>query len=160
VRVADETIREHGGHGLVVARAARVEPTVLLDELEGIALPILALRFHHIDVGEEQDRLELPVAAVQDGDQRAVIRAIRRREDLHVACRDSRSVESGAHGFGRARAAADGAGGVDLDQLLVEVAECRFAVGGRRCAVNGRRDARRRGRRQNRYSQGHAARSL
>jgi len=142
--VANEIVGEHRGHGLVVARAARIEPAVLLDELEGIALPILAFRFHHIDVREQQNRLEPPISAVQNGDQRAVVRTIRRRKDVHVGCRDSRSGESRAHRFGRARAAADGAGGVDLDQFLVEIAERRFVIRGRLRAVHGSGDARRR----------------
>src|SRR6185437_5929236 len=47
--------------GLVVDGAARVKVTVLLDELERIAGPVLALRFDDIDVSEQQNRFQLRV---------------------------------------------------------------------------------------------------
>src|SRR5437763_15774090 len=56
-RPADQAVGEDRGHRLVIAGPAPVKPAVLLDQLEGIAHPVLALGFHHIDVREQQDRL-------------------------------------------------------------------------------------------------------
>ena len=82
--VTNKTVGEDRGHRLVVADAARVEPAVLFHQLEGIALPVLALRLDDIDVREQEDRLDRAVPAPQDRDQRPVVRRLRRREDLHV----------------------------------------------------------------------------
>ena len=51
-----------GGHRLVIARAACVEPAILFDELEGVARPVFALGFDDVDVCEQQNRLGVPVA--------------------------------------------------------------------------------------------------
>ena len=128
--VADEAVREDRGHRLVVADAARVEPAVFLDQLEGVALPVLALRLDHVDVREQQDGLDRAVPAAQHGDQRAVFRRLRRRQDLRVLGRDSGREQVLLHRLGRLRAVADRARRVDLDQFLEERAERGF-VGAR-----------------------------
>ena len=43
--------------------AAAIEIATFLDQGEGIAGPVLALGFHHIEMGQQQDRLGLRVAA-------------------------------------------------------------------------------------------------
>jgi hypothetical protein len=54
---AEERGRDRDYSELVVDRAAAVEIAVFLDELEGIALPILPPRLDHVHMGEDQDRL-------------------------------------------------------------------------------------------------------
>ena len=78
--VADERVHPDRGLGLVVARAARVEGAILFDQCERIASPILSLRFHHIDVREQQDRLELGIAPGIDGNEAPFLRVIGRRK--------------------------------------------------------------------------------
>ena len=118
--VADEAIREDSRHGLVVTRAAGVEPSVLLDQLEWIALPVFTLRFDDVDMREQQDRLGRLVPATQHSNQGTIVRRFRRRQDLHVSGRQSALQQALAHGFGCLRAIADGACRVDFDKFLVE----------------------------------------
>src|SRR5258707_7268552 len=53
--VADQIRDPHRRLRLVVAGAAPVEIAVLLDELERIRAPVLALRLDHIRVGKQQN---------------------------------------------------------------------------------------------------------
>ena len=88
--VANQRVDPDGRLGLVVDAAARVEVAVLLDQLERIAGPVLALGLDHVDVREQQDRLELRIATGIDGDQAALLGMIRRGEELQLRCRRSR----------------------------------------------------------------------
>jgi len=62
--VTDQAVGEDRRHRFVVARPTRVEPAFFLDQLERIALPILALGFHDVDMREQQNGLGQRVAAV------------------------------------------------------------------------------------------------
>jgi hypothetical protein len=87
---AHQGVGPNGGLRLVIDRAASIEIAVLLDQGEGVAGPVLALRFHHIDVREQQYRLELRVAAGIDRHEPAFLGVIRRREGMEVAIRKAR----------------------------------------------------------------------
>ena len=68
----------HGVHpgrdlGLHVGGAAAVEIAILLDEGEGIAGPVGALGFHHIDMAQQQNGLGLGIAARQHRHQPAFL---------------------------------------------------------------------------------------
>ena len=52
---------EHGRHRFVIAGPAAVEIAVLLEQLEGIARPVFALRLDDVGMGEEQNRPPAPV---------------------------------------------------------------------------------------------------
>src|SRR6185436_12689374 len=51
---ANHRVGEYRRHGLVVRGTARVEEAVFLDQLEGIAHPVGAIGFDHVDVREQQ----------------------------------------------------------------------------------------------------------
>src|SRR5690606_10577815 len=63
--VAQQSIDENGGHRLVVHGAAAIEVAVFFDERERIAVPVLAIGFHDVEVREEQQGLERWLAAAQ-----------------------------------------------------------------------------------------------
>jgi hypothetical protein len=63
----------HRRHRLIVAGAAGVEVTVLLDQGEGVAGPVGALGLDHVDVGEQQQRPGLGIGPRQHGDQAALL---------------------------------------------------------------------------------------
>ncbi len=127
--VANEVCDEHRDHRLVVSRATRVEVAVFFDELERVAFPIPALRLHHVEVSEQHDgffRARAPVA----GDEIALLRPARWHDDLHVLRRQPACFQSGSHRLGGGRAAPGGIGGVDLDQLFVNLAQLLLRGGG------------------------------
>jgi hypothetical protein len=113
---------------LVVERSAGVEKTILLDEREGIPSPVLALRFHHIDMRQQQNGFEFRIRAAIDRDLAAFLRTIRRGEYLHIAFRNSGGLQARRHTLRRQRAVAGGQRRVGLDELFIEVAKGRFAV--------------------------------
>ena len=120
--VADQVGHEDRGHGLVVHRAARVEVAVFLDQLEGIALPVLALRLDHVEVGQQEQRL-LRAAALEPRHQVALLRRAGRDDDPHVGLGEAAGPEPGRHRARGRGGVADRIGGVDLDQLLVDLAQ-------------------------------------
>ena len=124
LRVTHQGIDPDGRLGLVVHRAARIERAVLFHQHERIARPVLALRFHHVDVRQQQDGLGLRIAAREYRDQPAFLGMVRRGEDLHL--REPRGFEASRHALRRQRAASVGQRGVGLDELLVELAELRL----------------------------------
>ena len=65
----DEICDEHRGAGLVVVRAAAVEPAVALVQGPWIDRPVLAARRHHVDVGHHQHRTRAWILSAQAGDQ-------------------------------------------------------------------------------------------
>jgi hypothetical protein len=130
--IADQAVGEDRRHRLVVAGAARVEPPVFLDQLEGIAHPVLALRLDDIEVREKKDGAGLGIASAQRGDEVAVLRSIGRNENPDVARRQPRRLEPRPHRFRGGGATARGEGCVDLDQFLVQLTERRFPRPGRR----------------------------
>ena len=101
-------------------RAAPVEIAVLLDQLERIDRPVLALRLDDVEMREQQDRLAR-AAAAQARDEIALAR--RGREDMHVGRRRSRP-RAAAPPSPRPPCSVSPVAvtRVDLDQLLVDVA--------------------------------------
>src|SRR3546814_13436476 len=61
--IAHQVVGEHRRHRLVIADTARIEPAVFLHQGERIALPVGAFGFHHIDMRQQQQRLEAGIAA-------------------------------------------------------------------------------------------------
>ena len=71
--VADHVGDKGSRHVFVVAAAARVVISVLLGQLERIDRPVRAQRRHHVEMGQQKDRLAR-AAAMQPGDQIALVR--------------------------------------------------------------------------------------
>ena len=117
---AHEQVGEDRGHRLVVARAARVEEAVFLDQRERVAHPVLAAGLDDVDVGQQHDRLELRILARERGDQGAAPWKFRGREDLHGRGRHARPLQSRCHLLRRVRATAGGQRRVGLDEFLVQ----------------------------------------
>ena len=90
-------VGEHRGHGLVVRRSARVEESIFFDQLERIALPVLAIGLDHVDVREQQQGLEACVAARQHRDEVAVLRAIGRHDDVQLLVGITRGAQARLH---------------------------------------------------------------
>ncbi len=82
--VADHQVGEDGGFALVVGHAAAVELTVFLIERERIAGPVLAFGLDDVEVGHQQDRLGLGIAAGKGGDDAAVLGGTVRREHMDI----------------------------------------------------------------------------
>ena len=51
--ISNQGIDPNSRFGLVIARAARVERSVFLDQCERVSSPVLALRFHDVNVREQ-----------------------------------------------------------------------------------------------------------
>ena len=132
--VSNQRVDPYGGFGLVVDAATRIKVAVLLDQLERIARPVLALRLDDIDMREQQNRLELRIATGVEGDQPAFLRMIRRREHLNFCICEAGRFEVRGHAFRGERATARRQGGVGLDELLIQRPKLRFAVGS--CAAH------------------------
>ena len=93
-------VEEYGGHRLVVGCAAAIEEAVFLDQLERIALPVGALRIHHVDVREQQHAFLLRAGRADARDDVAVVRFAFGNHDLQVVGRESRCLQprlGGAH---------------------------------------------------------------
>src|SRR5258708_39353173 len=127
---ADQVGAEDRGHRLVVDRAARVVVAVLLGELEGVeaAGPVLLLRLDDVEVGEEQEGLELARAA-QPCDQVPLERS--GHPYLDVLRVEARVEEALRHRLRGGRDVAVGIDGADLDQLAIDVVEALLARGER-----------------------------
>ena len=83
-RVADQRVDPDRRLGLVVHGAARIERAVLLHEHERIARPVLAFRFHHVDMRQQQHRPCLRVGAREHGEQSAFLGMVGRGEHLRL----------------------------------------------------------------------------
>ena len=108
---------------LHVRRPATIEVTILLDQDERIARPVLALGLDHIEVAEEEDGFGARIAAGQDGDHAAVFRMLGRGEIGDVRVGKTGGLQARAHLPGGHCAASARQGGVGLDKLLVDRAE-------------------------------------
>mmetsp|Transcript_6694 Transcript_6694/g.28037 ORF Transcript_6694/g.28037 Transcript_6694/m.28037 type:complete len:473 (-) Transcript_6694:4052-5470(-) len=113
-----------GRHRLVVRHSAAVEIPALLDELEGVAQPVLAPRLDHVHMGQQQQG-PLRARALEPRDEVAVPVAAGRHDDLQFVVAKSPGAQPGGHGLDRHRAVAHRRRGVDLDQLPVGGAQQR-----------------------------------
>src|ERR1039457_4721643 len=116
---AEEGSDEDGVVALHVGGAASVEVAVLLEEDEGVEGPVGTEGFDDVEVSEEEDgargagtvQADHEVALAGDGG-----------EDVDIAFRKSGGAEASGHGFGGARVVAGGIGGIDLNELLEDLA--------------------------------------
>jgi hypothetical protein len=104
--IANQRVDPDGSLGLVIHRAARVERTIFLDQFEWVAGPVLALRFHDVNMRKQQNGLQVRFAARENGDKSAFLRVIGRGEDMQVALGKARSLEARSHALGGERAVA------------------------------------------------------
>jgi hypothetical protein len=123
--------RHHDGDAVLhVLRAAAVEVAVLLQEHERIDRPVLAQRFDDVEMTDQQHRT-LATRALEARDE--VLLAPAGTDHLHIFSREAAIAQPLRHGFsGRSRAQAR-LGGLDLDELLEQVARswcgsCRSAA--------------------------------
>jgi hypothetical protein len=123
---ADQRIGPDRRLGLVVIAAAGVEIAVLFDQREGIALPVCAFCLNHIDMREQQHRLQLAIGAGVDHHQHALLGVTVRLEQHQLVAGNARGAQPVKHPLGGQRAIAFGQRGVGFDQLLVEFAELRL----------------------------------
>jgi hypothetical protein len=105
---------------LVVGDAAPVEGAVLLDEGERRERPVLGLGLDHVDVREQEDRLAGHVLAAQP--RHEVPLAVGLLDDDHVGVGEAGLLEARGHGLRGLERTPRTFGGVDLDQLLEQVA--------------------------------------
>ena len=128
IPVGDESLLFHANEArdgnriavLHVLCSAAIVVAVLLDELEGIGAPVLAPRFHHIQVPDDEDGLALRsrLTAIA-GDHVAL--AIIRTEHGNVRRRKSCIQQALFHCLSRQRGTSDRIRGVDFDQLLEDI---------------------------------------
>src|SRR6185436_10220506 len=104
---------------LHVLRAAAVEVAVLLHEHERIDTPVLAQRFDDVEMTDQQHRA-FATGALQARDE--ILLAPARPDDVHVLGGETSVEQPLRHGFGGWRRAQAGLGGLDLDELLEQVA--------------------------------------
>ena len=102
-----------------VDRAAAVEVAVFFDEFERIDGPIFAARFHDVEVADHQNRFA-SAGAVEARDEVSFSRI--RTTDVEVGLGIAGIAKTLGHRFGGNGGAADRIGGVDFDELLVDVA--------------------------------------
>ena len=132
---AHQRVDPDRGLGLVVDGTARVEGAVLLHELERVAGPVLALRFDDVDVRQEQNGLELGIAAGIHGDQSALLGVIGRREGVQIRVGEARGLQTSRHALGGEGAAAARERRVGFDQLLVKIPEGRLSRAAGSCSI-------------------------
>ena len=73
----DQRLDEDGGPVLDVARAPAVEVAVLLGQHERLQRPVLPQRLHHVEMGQQQDRL--PRAGPAEPDHQVLLERVRAR---------------------------------------------------------------------------------
>jgi hypothetical protein len=98
--ITHQAVDPDGRLGLVIHRAAGIEVSVLLDELEGIARPVGTLRLNDIEVCEEQDRLELGITPRVDRDEPTLLGVLGNGEGMQVRIGEARSLQVRRHAFG------------------------------------------------------------
>src|ERR1039457_729223 len=116
---AEEGSDEDGVVALHVGGAASVEVAVLLEEDEGVEWPVGAAGFDDVEVSEEEDGAR-GAGAVQADHEIAL--AGDGGEDVDIAFGEAGGAEAGGHGFGGVGVVAGGIGGIDLDELLEDLA--------------------------------------
>jgi hypothetical protein len=110
-------------HRLHVGGAAAVEIAILLDHDIGVARPVGALRRDHVEMAEQQQRLQCFRRAGQDDDQPALLRPLGDREARDVGIAIAGAAQMPLDLVGQRGATAGGRAGVGLDELAIEVAE-------------------------------------
>ena len=121
--MADQDIGPDRGQALGVDRAAPIEISILLDQLIGITLPIGPLGGDHVEMGDQQQRLQRVCTARQHRDQPTFLGKRGIGEQRQLVRPEAGRLEPGCHPFGRNRAAAGGDGSVDLHEFLEQAAE-------------------------------------
>src|SRR5262245_53410559 len=117
---ANQIRRDDRRHRFVVARAAAVEESVLLEEDERIERPVLAPRLDDVEVREEEEWLARAGPAIAR--DQIVLARIGAREH-HVRRGESGGLQPRGHGLGGlGDAAGRRVGRVDLDELLENLA--------------------------------------
>ena len=82
--VADQRIDENSGHGLVVHGASCIKIAVFLNQRKRVAFPVLAPGLHHVDMSEQENRVAVCCGTAKACDQVALLRPIRRHDDMDV----------------------------------------------------------------------------
>ncbi len=118
--VADQIRHERRGHCLVVGGAAAVEVAVPLEQLEGIDRPVFPIRLDDVEMSQQQQRPPGPGAAQA---RHHVALARSRHQHLDVGGREPGGEQPASHRLRRLGVVADGVGRVDLDQLLIDLAQ-------------------------------------
>ena len=127
---ANQVGQELRGHALVVARAASVEPAVMLQKREGIDRPILPLRLDDVEVSEQQQRP--PRTGAAPSRDEVVLPRIR-PDHLQVAVGPPGSLQPRGGGLRRGRnVARRRVRRVDVDQFLEDRACALFVRRGLR----------------------------
>src|SRR5437762_2456785 len=116
---ANERRDPYGSHGLVVGTAAAVEVTVFFGELERIQRPILTQRLNNVEMREEQHRLSAAGPAIP---RNKISFSRIRPENLNVGFGKTGSLQPRGHHFSGCRRVADRIGGVDFDEVLIDIA--------------------------------------
>ena len=117
---------QHRGAGLVVEGAAAIEPARRLAQHERIVGPVGTHGVDDIQMREQQHGFRGGPGAAQRGNQ--ILTGGRGTGDRHVGGRIARGQQPIGHRAGGAADAAAGRRGVDLDQLLEDLAVPRILV--------------------------------
>jgi hypothetical protein len=120
---ADQSVGPGRRHHLVVGDAAGVVVAVLLDQLERVALPVVALGLHHVDVRQQQHRLERGGCTGIHRHDPALLRMLGHGEQGDPVFREAGCLQSRRDLFGGPGAVAIADRGVGLHQFLVELEE-------------------------------------
>jgi hypothetical protein len=123
VAEADQRIDPDRRLRLVVADAAGVEKAVFLHQGERIALPILALGLHYVDMGEKQNGLGLRVGTGKHRHQTAFLGLARSGNQMKVFVAETRGLQPRRHPLRGKRAASFRQSRVGFHQLLVDRAK-------------------------------------
>src|SRR5215472_4826264 len=105
--------------GFHVFRATTVEEAILLEENEGIARPVFAAGFDHVQVADKQDWFALTGAAIT---QDQIFLVVARTGYLDVPIIKAGVAEPFAHGFGSSANVANRIRCVDFDEFLQDFA--------------------------------------
>ena len=116
---ANEARYQQSVAGLHVLGAAAVKIAVFLKKLKRIGSPIFAARFHNIQMPDEENRLARAAAVIA---KHQILFVSARAGNLNILFVESGFPQPLGHGFGGGAHVADGVGGVDLDQLLEDLA--------------------------------------
>src|SRR6185437_8799049 len=104
------------------------EIAVFFDEGEGVHGPVFAFGFDHVFVREQENRLQLPGAAVANDD---VGLGGNSAADEDIGSGETGGAETARGGFGHGRGGACGEAGFNFDEFLVDVAgKLPVGVGG------------------------------